>query len=243
MKKYSLIILPGWGGNYETWRDFIKLITEYFDKIKVIELPCFGASPCPSTAWGVEEYSEYARAEIEKLHFENLALLGHSFGGQVAVKFISEHPENVKKLILSGPAVFRPSFSFRRFFFGLLVKFGKKLFELPLVEKGSVFAKKLLYNKIIRSRDYLESAGMKREIFKKIIRQDLRHLLPNIKTPALILWGKKDNFVPVKDGKKMAKMMPNSYLHIFKKGGHGLHIYNKDEMILVIQHFLYGERY
>ena len=242
MQKYNLVILPGWGGNHETWRDFVKLIHEHFDNVKVIDLPCFGASPCPPTVWGVEEYAEYARAEIEKLHFENLALLGHSFGGQVAVKFVSKYPEIVKKLILSGPAVFRPFFSFRRFFFGLLAKFGKKLFELPFIEKGSMFVKKLLYNKIIGSRDYADSAGMKREIFKKIIRQDLQHLLPKIAAPTLILWGKKDNFVPVKDGKKMVKMMPNSHLHIFKRGGHGLHIHNKDEMILVIRHFLYDEQ-
>lgn len=243
MQKYNLVILPGWGGSHETWRDFAKLTEQYFSSVKVIDLPCFGASPCPPTAWGVEDYANYVHNEIEKLHLENIVLLGHSFGGQVAVKFISEHPENIKKLILSGPAVFRPPFSFRKFIFGWLAKFGKKVFSLPFAEKGSVFAKKLLYNKLIGSTDYVESAGVKREIFKKIIRQDLRHLLPKIETPTLILWGEKDTYVPVKNGKQMFKMMPKSYLHIVKKGGHGLHINNQEEMILTIQHFLHDERY
>lgn len=240
MNEYNLVILPGWGGSHETWHDFVKLAGKHFNNVKVIDLPCFGACPCPQTIWGVEEYAEYAYAEIEKLHLENLVLFGHSFGGQVAVKFVSEYPEIAQKLILSGPAVFRPSFSWRRFFLELLAKFGKKLFALPLVEKGSVFAKKFLYNKIIRSRDYVDSAGVKQEIFKKIIRQDLSHLLPKIEIPTLILWGEKDNYVPLNDGKKMLKIMPNSRLHIFKKGGHGLHIHNQEEMILIIQHFLHG---
>lgn len=239
MKKYNLVILPGWGGSHETWRDFTVAIGDYFNEVKVIDLPCFGACPCPKTAWGVENYAKYAYEEIKKLHLENVVLLGHSFGGQVSVKCLSEHPEIAEKLVLSGPAVLRPSFSFRRLFFGLLSNFGKKLFGLPFMEKGGEFAKKLLYTKIIRSKDYLNSAGVKREIFKKIIRQDLRHLLPKIETPTLILWGKKDNFVPVQNGKKMVKIMPKAQLHIFKKGRHGLHIYNQVEMILAIEHFLH----
>lgn len=243
MNGYNLVILPGWGGNHETWRDFAKLAGKYFESVKVIDLPCFGTSPCPPTAWGIEDYANYVHIEIEKLHLDNLVLFGHSFGGQVAVKFISEHPENIKKLILSGPAVFRPSFSVRKFIYGWLAKFGKKIFSLPFAEKGSVFAKKLLYNKMIGSRDYMESAGIKREIFKKIIRQDLRHLLSKIEITTLILWGKKDTYVSVKNGKQMFQMMPKAYLHIFKTGGHGLHIHNKEEMILTIQHFLHDERY
>lgn len=243
MNGYNLIILPGWGGSHDTWRDFVKVAEKYFDQVKVIDLPCFGDCPCPQTVWGVEDYAQYAYSEISKLNFTNTVLMGHSFGGQVSVKFASEHPEMIKKMILSGPAVFRPSFSVRRFFFGLLAKFGKKIFSLPFLEKAGVFARKFLYHKIIKSRDYVDSAGIKKEIFKKIIRQDLSGILPKIEIPTLILWGEKDAFVPLKNGKKMLQMMPKSSLHIVKKAGHGLHINNREEMILTIQHFLHDERY
>ena len=105
------------------------------------------------------------------------------------------------------------------------------------MEKGALFAKKLLY-RAIKSTDYEETSGIKREIFKKIIRQDLRKILPKIKIKTLILWGEKDSYVPVRFGKKMFKLIPHSRLRIIDGANHGLHLKNKQEMSLIIKDFL-----
>jgi pimeloyl-ACP methyl ester carboxylesterase len=237
MTNYNLIILPGWGGSHETWQDFVDFIRKDFESVTVIDLPCFGTEPCPEDVWGVEEYTDFVEKKIKKLKLDNIVLLGHSFGGQVATNFVAKNHKIVDRLILSGAAVFRPKYTKKRMILGIIAKFGKIIFKMPFIEKFSVFARKAFY-RTIGSRDYDEANGIKQEIFKKIIRQDLRHRLDKINTPTLVLWGKKDKYIHVKFAKKIHKRLPNSQLKIIKRAGHGLHIYNKKDIKKYILKFL-----
>lgn len=236
--KQNLIILPGWGGCHETWQDFVNFIEKDFNFVQVIDLPCFGDEPCPKKIWGLAEYTEFVRKKIQSLNLNGgVVLLGHSFGGQVAANFVVKHHGIADALILSGSAVLRPRFLVRRIIFGALAKTGKLFFMMPFVERSGMWAKKLLYRPL-NSQGYRESAGIKRNIFKKIIRHDLKKILYKINIPVLILWGDKDRFVNIKYGKKIFKLIPNAKMRVFKNGGHGLHIHNRDEMILEILKFL-----
>ena len=98
-----------------------------------------------------------------------------------------------------------------------------------MIERFDLLAKKILYGSL-GSQDYADSSGIKCDIFKKIIRQNLKHLLSKINQPTLILWGQKDKYIPLRFGKKISKLIPDSGLYIFKKAGHGLHMFNIEEM-------------
>ncbi len=232
----TLIILPGWGGSHETWQPWIKKANENFDT-HCIDLPCFGGVPCPPEVWGVDEYARYVERSIRELRLtEKPILLGHSFGGQVAVRLAASHPEYFRGLILSAAAVLRPSRPIRNAVFFAIAKSGKLLFRLPIIERGSVLAKKLLYC-AARSPDYAKTSEIQREIFRKIIRQDLRHLLPDIVLPTLIVWGTRDTYLPVQDGKAIAELMPNACLRLIRGAGHGLHLRNTDEFLRELRSF------
>lgn len=238
MNEISLIILPGWGGSHETWRNFVATVGRNFDNITVIDLPCFGDSKCPTEVWGVDDYADYVKKEIIKLDCKGkIVLLGHSFGGQVAASLVVSDADIVDALILSGAAIIRPKYLIRRLLFGIAAKTGKLIFKLPMIEKLDIFAKKFLY-KVIGSRDFADSTGIKREIFMKVIRENKEHLLSQIKIPTLILWGQKDSFVPLKYGKKIHRSVPGASMHIVKNGSHGLHIKNIPEVELVINEFI-----
>jgi pimeloyl-ACP methyl ester carboxylesterase len=237
--KQTLIILPGWGGSHETWQKFIDLAKKDYNTY-CIDLPCFGTEPCPKEVWGVEDYSKFVKEKVDKIKKQNkdseIILLGHSFGGQVATYFVANNQDMIDRFILSGAAIFRAKRKITRIMFKTVAKFGKIIFKLPYIEKFDVFAKKLLY-KAADSPDYAKTSGIKREIFKKIIRQDFGHLLPSIKQPTLIVWGKFDKYVPVSDGEKMAKLIPNAKLHVFKNGTHGLHLLKPEKLLEVINKF------
>lgn len=233
----TLVIIPGWGGNHETWEKFIEKAKPYFQDVVCIDLPCFGGVECPKEVWGVEEYATYLEKEIEKLHADHIILLGHSFGGQVATFMLANYPEMAEKFILSAGAVFRPKRKIRRAFFWFIAKFGKMLFRLPVIENVAQWARKVLY-KAADSPDYSKTSGVQKEIFQKIIRQDLSELLPHFLTPTLILWGTKDKYLPVSDAYKAHKKIKNSQLKIFHGAGHGLHIQQTEEMVKVICKFV-----
>jgi|SRR3989339_71853 len=216
----TLVILPGWGGTKETWQAYTDLAKRDFD-VQVINLPCFGDETCPNEVWGIEEYSQFIKSQISNLK-SPVVLLGHSFGGQLAAYFASQNPEMIDKLILFAPALFRHKRGLRKLLFGAAAKLGKLIFKLPFIEKFDVWAKKLLY-KAADSPDYNETSGIKREIFKKIIKQDLTEYLPKISVPTLLVQGNFDKYVPVKNSERAARLIPNAKLEIVKFGRHGMH--------------------
>lgn len=233
----TLIILPGWGGNSENWRQFTDLFKK--DDINVIcfNLPCFGGEPCPSKAWGVEEYADFVKQKINNLGNGPVYLMGHSFGGQVAAYLASKEPSIFKGLILSGPAAIRPNRSLKRYIFVKLARLGKVVLKLPLIKNCEPLAKKIVY-RLAGSPDYSKTSGIEREIYQKIIRQDLTSMLPDIKMPTLIIWGTKDSYVPLRNGRKINKLISGSKLEIITGGKHGLHIQQPENLHQIVKKFL-----
>lgn len=244
MKKSILFILPGWGGSKKTWADFVLFAKNEFDKVEVIELPCFGSVPCPDIVWGVEEYSTYTKEKINELlnyHKEpkngtNIILLGHSFGGVIAANIVATNPYIVDKLVLSGAPLYRPKYYPKRIIIGLLTKVLKILLA-PLPTKLKNTIRKKCY-KIIGSPDYAKTDGIQQEIFKKIIRQDTSHNCKKITIPTVVLWGENDTYVPLRFGKKIATHIPQAIFTVIKNGPHGLHLKKKKELLETIKKFI-----
>jgi pimeloyl-ACP methyl ester carboxylesterase len=184
----------------------------------------------------VEEYVNFVQKKIRD-QGSGIVLLGHSFGGQVAAYLAAKHPELVEKLILTGPALFRPPRKVKRLIFGTIAKVGKRIFRLPFIEKWDVAAKKLLY-KAADSPDFGEMAGIKQEIFKKIIREDLTCVLPQISTPTLLVWGTDDTYTPFTNAKRALALIPHATLHMIEGGKHGLHLQQPEELLRVIRNFV-----
>lgn len=232
----QLLILPGWGGTVESWQNFSNLAKHDFQVI-CLELPCFGAEPCPKEVWGVEDYAEFVSKKIKDLNLIKPVILGHSFGGQVAAYLAATSPQLISRLILSGASALRPEQNFKRLAFNCLAKIGKVFFSLPLIKNFGASAQKFLY-KLAGSPDYNSSSGIKREIFKKIIRQDLTEELKKIKTPTLVIWGTLDSYVPLSSGKTIAALIPNSRLEIIPGGKHGLHLAMPEILYSIVKKFL-----
>jgi pimeloyl-ACP methyl ester carboxylesterase len=263
INKPTLIILPGWGGSHETWVDFVEIAKEYFD-VQVIDLPCFGDEACPSEVWGVEEYARFAKSKIEIItrHLDrsvtkgkdlahsneiprlptvardDVILLGHSFGGQVAVHLTANNPELVDTLILVAAAIVRPKLTIKRYLFGTIASIGKWLFSLPGLRTFEAVAKKILY-KAADSPDYTKTSGIQRRIYQRIIRQDQTHLLEGIQHRTLVVWGDKDTVTPIKHGRMIVRLLPNGELRIIRGARHGLHQDNtRDDLVKIVQSFV-----
>lgn len=224
MNNQTLVILPGWGGSTKTWQKFIDQATPLFTRVVCIDLPGFGDCPSPTTVWGVEDYAEFVQKKIKLLVPQgSVVLLGHSFGGQVAVSLVAQSPSICQSLILSGAAVYRPKRTIKRTIFFLLAQFGKILFTLPLLRRLQGVAKKILY-RAADSPDYLQTSAIQREIFQKVTRQDVSDKLSQISVPTLVVWGEKDSYVPLRFGKKIAKNIRNAKFAVINQARHGLHL-------------------
>lgn len=95
-----VVALHGWGRD---GTDFATILSG-LDAVS-IHLPGFGPAPAPETAWGTVEYAELVAEAIAG--FAPLIIVGHSFGGRVAVRLAARHPELVCGLLLTGVPLVR----------------------------------------------------------------------------------------------------------------------------------------
>lgn len=231
--KPLLIIVPGWGGTRITWGDFIARASEQYE-VHCVEMPCFGDEPCPTTVWGIDEYADFLRTKIQTIKQQangrKVYLLAHSFGGQIAVKMLSQDPTLVDGLLLSGPAIYRRRLTLKNLLFLPLAKLGTMVFSLPGIRAGGEQARKILY-KIAASPDYNRTKGIERDIFKKVTRQDMSSCLPLLTLPVRLVAGARDRYVRSHNTARAAKAIPGAQLVTIATGRHGLHHTHPDILL------------
>ena len=98
-----LLLLHGWGGRADSFlpvtRDFSAARTVY-----AVDFPGHGNSPEPPAPWSVTEYMELIWAFIRRMDISGCDIIAHSFGGRVALLLAAEHPEAVRRMVLTGCA-------------------------------------------------------------------------------------------------------------------------------------------
>lgn len=156
----------------------------------------------------------------------------------MAAYYVAKYPEHIGALVLVGASAIRPRRLIKRVVFGATAKAGKVLLSLPLLNKYYASARRL-FLKSIRAHDAIDVSGLKREIFKKVMRQDLSQLLPKITIPTLVIWGSSDSMTPLRQGKKIAKLILGAKLVIVKGGRHGLHLTHAKAIIGEVYDFVH----
>jgi pimeloyl-ACP methyl ester carboxylesterase len=199
-------------------------------------LPCFGAEPCPDQIWGVAEYAGFVKQKIQALRLNQPIVLGHSFGGQVAAYLAATSPQSLSRLILCGASALRYKRGLKRAVFKFIARIGKIFFRCPLIRNFSAPAKKFLY-RLADSPDYQHTSGRKREIFKKVTRQDLTNELKSIVTPTLIIWGTKDGYVDIRTGRKISRLVKDAKFIAIPGGKHGLHLQMPEKLYSIVNNF------
>lgn len=200
-----IVLLHGWEARAGKLEPLAEELKKLGWKVENFELPGFGL-PAPKQVWGVGEYADW----VTKKMGGGYVVFGHSFGGRVAIKLAARGA--VRGAVLCAPGGLSRLNGMKRGLFGVLAKVGKII--------GLDKYKAVLY-KLAREHDYERANGIMREIFKKVVDEDLRPEVLKIKIPALVLWGKEDKMVPVSDG-EWVKEQIGVKLVLFDGQGHRL---------------------
>ena len=230
-------ILPGWGSNSGRWQKVKELLEEKGVEVLVLDLPGFGITPSPNIAWGRDDYINWVFQKIKEKNWQKFNLLGHSFGGGIAVKMAANSSERINKLILCAPAIIKRR-SIKTYLFYWVAFLGKKIFSLPGFRKFQPQAQWLVY-KLAGTRDYYVADGMMKEVMKKIWQEEpLEGLLEKIQIKTLVLWGKRDDVLPLKDAYLIKEKIRDSELKIISKARHSPHREAPEELAEAIIQFL-----
>ena len=229
-----LIFLHGWQDNLHSFDSLISFFSKNWRLIR-IDLPGFGASEKPRSAWSLDEYVNFVSDFIEKLKLENYILIGHSFGGRIIIKGESIGKFQAKKVVLIGSAGIKKRKTAKNIFLYILAKLGKFITVFPPFCLFRDKLRKKLYG--FSGSDYV-NAGSLKDTFVKIINEDLSQNAKKIKIPVLLIWGEGDTETPLSDGEKFSQYIKNSKLEVVAGVGHFVHKENPKKVIEIIQNFL-----
>src|SRR5215510_12796252 len=95
----QVLLLHGWGGAIESFAPVLDDLHRSYS-VAAFDLPGFGQSSLPPTAWGSADYARLTLKLMECLQLDQPHLIGHSFGGQVSIQLATVAPERVGKLVL-----------------------------------------------------------------------------------------------------------------------------------------------
>ncbi len=176
----------------------------------------FGATPAPPVAWGSSEYAQQLVALFDEpgVLGDRVVLVGHSFGGRVAVRLWDLVPDRVERVVLSGVPLLdregrrtRPAARFR---------IGRRLHRMGLVSEARMEALRHRYG----SPDYRAAEGVMRGVFVRVLAESYAEDMATITSPVDLLWGARDTEVPLEVAERARPLFPSATLHRLDGIGH-----------------------
>jgi pimeloyl-ACP methyl ester carboxylesterase len=232
-----VILLHGFGGCAYSWR-FLAPALAQDHRVFTIDLKGYGLSDKPEDGnYAVSDQAEMVTTFIRSKNLHDLVIMGHSMGGGVTLmsylKVREDKPARIKSLVLVDSAGYPqelPWFIWLAKLPGFGAVGGKLVsprFATYLVLKKCYYDDDKITQEQIDNYAYYGSLPGAREAVVQTARQivpaDLDALVAHYKTisvPVLIIWGKKDEVVPLAVGKNFKRDIPNSELVILPKCGH-----------------------
>jgi len=219
----TILILHGWRSSSKSWVTVQDELVKAGFRVVVPDLPGFGGTPEPKEAWSVQDYMEFVRSFEETLGLHPRGLVGHSFGGRIAIFYAMKYKHNLPALVLCDAAgVFRHKQAQIRLH-KAVTKTGDYVMRFPFLNFLRPLVRNLNY-RLTRQRDYYLTSGTMRETFKMVIEESMRPHLPHITAPTLILWGENDKMTPLSDAHIIHQEIPVSYLHVIPHAGHSINL-------------------
>ncbi len=219
----DILLLHGWGQNIAMMKPLGDNFCNRF-RITILDLPGFGESEEPSETWTVGKYAELVEEFTRKVKIKKPIVIGHSFGGRVAIRYSSRNA--IDKLVLFGSPCIRLEEKL-----SLSVKILKKLKTLPGLNEFGEYMKKY-----IGSRDYKAASPVMRQTLVEVVNEDLSKYAREIEEPTLLIWGENDTEAPVSEARELEKIMIDAAL-IILPGTHYAYLENLPQVVNILNNF------
>ena len=183
-----------------------------------LDLPGFGASPPPPDAWGSPDYATAVAEVIEELAQPTMPLVvvGHSFGGRVAVHLAAARPDLVRAVVLTGVPLLRPPGAASRRPPALAFRVGRALHRAGLVREPQMERLRQRYG----SRDYAAATGVMRDILVRVVNESYEAPLRAITCPVEMAWGELDDVAPLAVAEAAAALCATATVTCCPGAGH-----------------------
>ena len=253
----ALLLLHGIGCDHRTWDPVISELAKDYTVIAP-DLLGHGQSDKPRADYSLGGYANGMRDLLSVLGIDRATVVGHSFGGGVAMQFAYQFPERTERIVLvsSGGlgrevtpairAITTPGF---HYVMGAMT--------LPGVRHVNTTALRLLSSTgLPHTRDLGEVARVYESFTDPKARAATRHVVRAVVDysgqvvtmsdrayltsglPMCVVWGTDDHVIPVSHAARAAEMAPWARVEVIADSGHFPHKDHADRFVAIMRDFM-----
>lgn len=234
-----IVCLHGFGASSYTWRE-IRDTFAASHTVHELDLKGFGESPKPLDGrYSVHDQAALVLECIAALRLTGVTLVGHSFGGAVALvtalELLRSHPGVLARLIVIDAACYRQPIPM----FMAVLQWpiaGPLVQMLPATLQVRQVLRKAYHDpgRIPDASVDAYAAPLRAPGGPEALRETARQIIPadsdalcagysTIRVPALLIWGRWDEIVPLPFGERLQQAMPHARLVVIEDAGHMPH--------------------
>ena len=197
-----VVILHGWGLAHHAYKGAIQRLVAQGCRVYAPAQPGFGGTAeLPKREFSLAGYARWVEQFLEAVHIdEPVFLIGHSFGGGVAIRFAYDYPERVRSLVLVnsiGGSAWKAGSKLKsladRPLWDWGLHFPSDMWPIPQATKViPIMLEDALPNLLRNPRALLKVGFLARRV-------DLTYELEALKRrelPVVVLWGTRDGIIP-----------------------------------------------
>ena len=232
-----LVFVHGLSGGWQNWLEQLPEFSRTHRCIAV-DLPGFGRSDMPAEKITISGYGRWLDALFAELDIEAAAVVGNSMGGFIAAETAIKFPHRIERLVLvsaAGLSIERLRSDVGLRFLEVTENLGQIMMARflskadPLVRRPR--GRRVLLWFVAAHPDRIPPALAKEQMegankpgfvpaLDALTSYPIRDRLSSIECPTLILWGRKDILVPIKDAYEFDRLIPDSRLSVYDDTGH-----------------------
>jgi pimeloyl-ACP methyl ester carboxylesterase len=249
-----LLLIHGIGGSSDCWRAVVpKLAARH--RVIAVDLLGHGQSDKPRGDYSLGAFAVWLRDFLDALNIRAVTVIGHSFGGGVALQFAHQHREYCHRLVLISSGGLGPDLG--RLLRMLSLPGAELLLQLigsgPAVKVGSALRQRALssgrettrYSETLKGQAALADRQT-RAAFLRTLRSVVDHrgqavcALDRLRTdlPTLIIFGDRDRCIPVAHAHSAHNALPGSLLRLIPGAGHQPQIECPDTVVGLVGDFI-----
>ena len=239
-----VLLFNGIGANVELCFPFMESMPD--KEIVIFDVPGVGRS---EMSWRPRRFSGLARLArklLDRLGYQQVDVIGVSWGGALAQQFARQYPQRCRRLVLAATSPGAIMVPARPSILAKMVT-PRRYFSPGYMQKAAAE----IYGGESRRDPQVMSAHAARIIpprFMGYVYQLMAgmgwtsiHWLHRIRQPTLIMAGSEDPLVPPVNARIISLLIPNNRLFIVPGGGHLFMLHSIDKVTPVLRRFLDSE--
>jgi pimeloyl-ACP methyl ester carboxylesterase len=249
-----IVLLHGTGASLHTWEGWASVLRKT-RRVVSLDLPAFGLTGPFAGQYDADDYrgDTYARFVLDvmdALKVQRAVIGGNSLGGEVAWRAVTLAPQRFERLILVDASGYPLAFDSVPVGFRIAAVPGLNRLAESLLPRSLVVASvRSVYGDPSRVTEPLVDRYFEltlREGNRRALAQRMRQLEPGahaerlktITIPTLVLWGGRDQLIPVREAQKFARDIPAAKVVVFDGLGHVPHEEDPTRTVAAVVDFL-----